>query len=810
MFDAGRGEAPADLAMQLSALQDGFSTGGEFENSFCESGSFQLSQGEGRVADSPQLSALGNFEEGLTVFDAVAEEESFESTLVNPLSKAVADNEGTPWPTPYTPPDFVTGTADSIPSKDLGLMGTHEWEYQAQLTKNITSLSGLGTAGEDDDVLFDRPTYASLEGLGALAQARPADPRVGAYRKVVVAAATAGGKEAARVARELAAKSQKIAGLADDRARAVAQAREGFKRALREVDQLDHSAKLLATQLLDDNGEPRADTTLTDIARLKKLRERAISLGRRAVRYQKTNALATPLAENGIAQAAILQMLSAAVLAGDVGTAAALGAMYDEIGKKSGQIRSIRQKQLAKWEKKSELDGILGDISEQDPYEADINAIELADLQALAGLEGRLWRKFKRTVKKGAKKVGRGVKRTVKKGVRTIKSGARSVKRGVREVGKVSRRAARAAFVTPTKGTFRAAKALARGNVKKAFRAVGSSVRSSAKDIANVAGKTLLDFPCRLASTKLGMAAIRTGGAAVGAAYGGTKGAAVGKEAGRQAAIMNKSVCGGLRKVGITKGTFRPGQVKGAFKGVAKKLWKTSLSPQAAFRAGKNVLRNLATGSGASPTDLLNKFGADTLKKLGTKGARALAKEAYQRGQRELVSQAKKQGRRLVRRTVRRVAQQAAQQYLPAPIAQAAQYAQGARGFVQDPRAFVQQQARNLPAQLPAAARNLPRALAPTAARALPAAAQGFYPAAQQYLPPPPPPQAYYPQPPPQQYLPRPQAYYPAAAAPQQYLPQPALPPGMSRRFIPPGQSSGAFRGVNPAPQWSPYLSGGF
>lgn len=748
MFGAERGEAPNDLAQRLSEAQDGFTDGGAFETAFCESGSFQLSQGDGNADQNPALSALGAFEEGFTVFDAVAQYDSFEDLLLNPLQRAVKSEGGVPWPTPYSPPRY----SNTVPSKDLGILGTHMWETQADRTRGLSLLSGLGGGGTDDDLEFNRPTTGSLEGLGALAQAQPTNPRVEAYRDVVVAAATAGGAEASKIAQQLTKKSQEIAALTDDRAQAVTEARKGFKRNLAEVEQLDHSAALLAKSLLDEQGEPKPGITLMDIARLKKMRARALSLGRRAIRYQKVNALATGLTENGIAQAALLQMLAAAVLAGNVGTAAALGAMYDEIGKKSGQIRDIRGKQLSKWSKKGELEGFESYVS-RDPYEAALNGLELADLAFFSELEGRFLKKLGRGLKKAGKAVGR-----------TVKKGAKAVKGAVKSTASVTKRIGRAAFVAPVKGAVGLTKNLARGNIKGALKSVSRSVKSSAKDIANVAGRTLLSWPCKLSSSKIGKAAIQAGAQAVGTAYGGTTGGAVGKEAGRQAGIMNQSMCGGLSKIGVTKGTFRPGQVKGAFKTVAKKLYHTSLSPQAALRAGTNILRDAATG-GALPTGssaLLNKFGADTLKRLGadkligrvtsgvtSKVGRALVDEAKKRGQQYVSTQLQRGAAAVVPRQVR--------QYLPA-----------ATQFIQDPRGFVSslpQQAQQYAQQLPQYAQQQAMQYAQQQAPAFMQAGQTFIPQGQAFI-----------------------------QQPQAFIPQPAQAAGqLVRRFIPPGTPSGYY-----------------
>jgi hypothetical protein len=684
MFAAGRGEPRADLADRLSEVQDGFLDQSALEAQFCDEPTFHVTSGgtEGPVLSA--LAALGNYEEGLTTFDTIAEACAFEDHLLNPLQAASDAAAGTPWPTPYKDPVF-TDSGIEIPSADLGTLGVHEWELQARLTRNLTSLSGLSSGGADDELDLS-VAGGALEGLGALAESQPSNPKVKAYRKVVASAALAGTPQAGKTAQELIKKSMQIASLADDRMKAAAEARAGYRRTLKEIDTLDQRAQMLARQLVDATGQPRKDLTLMDIERLKKLRARSIALGRRAVRYQKINALATPLAQNGVAQAALLQMTASTVLTGDVGATAALGSMYHAIGKKSEQIRGIRAKQLAKWEQKEGLEGFAATISFHDPYEAELNAIERADLALFAGLEWS-FRKAFRKVKKGFKKVGKG-----------IKSVAKTTASVVKEVGKTTGKLVKAVAYTPIEATVKAAKRAAKGDIKGAFKAIGNSVRSQAKDIANVAGKFLLDYPCQISNSKLGKAAIGAAAQAVGTAVGGTVGGSVGSEAARQATTINKSVCGGFKNLGLTKGTFRPGRVKSTFKSVGKTLYKTTFSPKALLGAVSRIGQDALTGgvnipgvSQVLPVDsskLLDQFGGKALKQLGV-GQLAGRAQVLQRiaprvttaAGKFVTKQAKKQVKKAVRSAVREV--------VPSEVRKAASIVPQARGFIQRPASIV-------------------------------------------------------------------------------------------------------------------------
>lgn len=617
MFRADRGEAPLELARRLSEAEDGFSTGAAFDQAFCDKPSFQLTT-QNALGEGPLIAALGDYP--LDYYDAIVDADTFDDAVLDPLDAEVKKVAGVAWPTPYKAPDFVTATTGFVPSKDLGTLGIHEWDIQAKLTRNLTSLSGmsLGAAGTDDDLDFDSPMTASLAGLGALAETRPADPRVKAYRKVVTASAMAGTELAGKAARDLLKKSQKIAKLADDRTKAAAEARAGAKRALREVDMLDRRAKLLAKQLLDDEGRPRPDITLADLERLKKLRTRAVAIGRDAVRYQKVNALATPLAQNGIAQAGLLQMMASTVLTGDTGATAALGATFHEIGKKSAEIRNVRKKQLAKWEQKDALEGFAATVSFGDPYESELNAIELSDLEFFAAVELGFLKKARRKLRRRVRKIGKGI-------ARKTKSIAKTAVRVAKDVGKTTGKLIKTTTIDPVRVTVKAARRAAKGDIRGAFREVGRGVRKHFKDIGNVAGKLFLDYPCQLAKTKLVSAAVQAAGQAVGTVVGGTAGGAVGSEAGRQAVQINKTLCAGMKQVGLTKGTFRPGQVRSAFVRTAKGIYNTSFSPKALLGAATRIAQGTLTGGGIpgippvslDAGKLLNQVGGKALNQLG-------------------------------------------------------------------------------------------------------------------------------------------------------------------------------------------------
>ena len=609
-FNANRHSAN-DLAAQLSATEDGLFTNASFEAAFNGAGSiggFEVSRTSG--ASGPAFNALANFDLGMTEYDAVESSCDIGTALLsdNVVQEAVDTNAGVAWPTPYSAPSYFVGDgSQTLRSEDLSNDNAlASMEFCADQMR-------AGWSGHD------KPSMASLEGLSALAQTAPANPRVRDYRRVVAAALLAGTPTAGKTAQALILKAGKLAELADKRAQVVADARRGFQEALSQANIHDQRALQTARRMLDAKGNFRAGTIASDVERLKLMRERAFALGRRAIRYQKVNVLGTALTRNAIAQADLLHKTAAAVLSGNVGATAALGAMYDEIGQQSLQIRALRKQQVQSWQK----DGLSG-LGTMDPYEAELNSSELA--------WGGWLKKAARSVKKFAKPI-----------VKTVKEGAKIA-------------------TAPLKATVQAGVQVGHGNFKGAFKSIGKSVVDSAKSVKNIAATTLLDMPCMLASSKVGRSAVQYAGQAVGTFYGGPVGGAVGSEAGRQAGESNKSMCGAIKTIGLTDGNFRPGKVKGAFKRVGKDLWKNSLSPKAALKSAMNIGMNyLSSGVGSAGGGAMSSFGTETVGKLGLsklasgvegKVAQRIQAELTQRGEDYLKKQAMKAGTKYLSRAV--------------------------------------------------------------------------------------------------------------------------------------------------------------
>lgn len=612
-----------DLAAQLSAFQDGYTDNSSFEALFSGTGEVGgLDVARGGFRGGPSLDALANFDVGMTDWDAVEQACDIGSSLLsdNPIQQAVDSNAGAPWPTLYEAPDYFTEQGQ-IPSQDLvDDSALSNMEFCAEAMR--AGVSGFGDA-----------SLSALRSLGDLAVAQPSNPRVKDFRRVMGSAILAGTPVAAKTAQALILKANKLAALADERAKVTVDAQRGFVSALRETQRHDLGALRAARQMLDAEGNFKPGATEMDVLRLKRMRERAFEAGRRAIRYQKVHTLGTVLTRNAIAQADLLQKTAASVLGGNTGATAALSEMYDEIGKQSQQIKNIRRRQISNWQKDAETG-----LGTADPYESELNGIEAAWLE---GLEGRSGGGLEGLSGFGELGRCRSVCKRLRKAARKAKKAAKPFVKVIKETAKIA--------VAPVKATFRAGKSLSKGDFKGAFKAVGQSVINSAKSMKKIVGFVLVDVPCLLASSKIGAAATEYAGQAVGTVVGGIYtqpqlGGAVGKEAGKQAANTNKAMCGAAKQIGLNDGKFRPGQIKGAFKTFGKKMYRQTFSPKAQFGSIKRIGMNYAAGGmGGAGSDMSN-YGGEAIAKLGLKKLEDKAKDV-----------AHKQTQKYVRKAHRRV-----------------------------------------------------------------------------------------------------------------------------------------------------------
>lgn len=414
----------------------------------------------------------------------------------------------------------------------------------------VASSSGLaGLAGTVEEDLSSLGNFSrGFAGLDAVA-IKPGDALTRTEVQEAINAAHKSGAIALAVAKKLSARAEKLADLADSRAKVAFDARQEFKAHSAKVEQLD----TLEQKQRDQNKDTEADKT----------RAKALALGKLAVRYQKVNALATPLAENGAAQATILQNIALAVQFGKPELIEPLYIAYLEIGKGSDRIRTIRQQQILKAKQglqeltqsndtyERELDGLAAELAESCtivPLNGLAQSCTLAPLgsatplsEYLAAFDGRSGYEIA--------ELGRfrdRLKRAVKKGAKKLK--------------------------------------------KKVLKPVGKAVKTAAKSVAKVAGQVFVGLPCKVMQSKVGKGALTAVAAAIGSFYAGPAGTAVGTAAAKNANDMNDSVCNGLKKIGLTEGKFRPGQVKGAIKASGKLFLKQQFDPKTVFKSAKGTV----------------------------------------------------------------------------------------------------------------------------------------------------------------------------------------------------------------------------
>lgn len=283
-------------------------------------------------------------------------------------------------------------------------------------------------------------------------------------------------------------------------------------------------------------------------------RAEGFNQARLAIRYQKVNALATGMTQNAAAQAQIAQKLAQAVLAGRPDVAAVLGVTYDKLGAHSDELRDIRAAQV----QKAELQGF-GDLD--DIFEGELNGLE--------ALEGKFLKKLKKVAHKIEK-----------------------IHEKINPIHKLAKKY----VVKPLK--------------KKVLTPIKNVTIKAAKKVGQVAAKVTIGLGCKLAKTKLVGQVIGMAGQAVGTFYGGPVGGAVGKRAADRAHDTTKAMCGALDKIGITKGQFHKGAVRGALKGAATHIVKQALDPREAFKTLTSVGGSYlggAAGSAGGAGNLLSK-----------------------------------------------------------------------------------------------------------------------------------------------------------------------------------------------------------
>jgi hypothetical protein len=529
------------------------------------------------------LEALHNFEGNLHGFDDALDpsEDGIDETFFSkddPILLAIQEAGGTPWPTPWTEPD--------------------DWS----LSSEGGQVSGSASLSGFEGGVFAEP----LQGLEIASTVAGKNVRKDQLRAVIIAAFEPGTTRNRAVIRKLLDKSIKLAALAEKRALVTKKARDAFQSNLKEVLRLDREVARLYALVFDASGKMKKTASDKDLKRLLEVRKKNVELGRKTVRLQKLNMLASAITHNTLTQIVTLQSMAQAVASGSPQAIPALGLSFDKLGRETAKIKAMRAKQRENWshnktvKKARDVAGFEGfsELYGFDAIEAPFDRME----HELAALD---W---------SFKKAWKSVKKTAGKAVNTVGNVAK-------EVGKATTGLVKAVVVAPLKGTIEAAKRISHGDVKGAFKAVGKSVVEQAKGIKDFAARTVLKWGCDIANTKAFKAGVQAVGQAVGTVVGGvftqpTIGGAVGTEAGGQVANLQRNTCGAMKTVGLTDGNFRPGRIDNAAKDFAKRAWKETFSPKAQFQSLKNIAANAVGGQFSSAfkvggVDVMSKIGLD-------------------------------------------------------------------------------------------------------------------------------------------------------------------------------------------------------
>jgi hypothetical protein len=140
-------------------------------------------------------------------------------------------------------------------------------------------------------------------------------------------------------------------------------------------------------------------------------------------------------------------------------------------------------------------------------------------------------------------------------------------------------------------------------------------VEDGINTVAKIAGSIFVGLPCKLIGSAVGQAATQVAGAAAGGAFGGPAGGAAGAVAANRIQDLSKSVCGGLKELGLTEGKLRLSKFDDAVKTTASGIARSVTDPKNLLRDAKSAGTALLGGGGAG--DALSKIGGAEIAKLG-------------------------------------------------------------------------------------------------------------------------------------------------------------------------------------------------
>jgi hypothetical protein len=194
-------------------------------------------------------------------------------------------------------------------------------------------------------------------------------------------------------------------------------------------------------------------------------------------------------------------------------------------------------------------------------------------------------------------------------------AGVKDVLNTAKAVAKPVVNVAKAAVETAVLPATTAVKLVTKGPAA-AIKNVSRTMKRSFDTVRKAAGQLFVGLPCQLANSSVGKAAMQIGASAVGTAVGGPAGTVAGAVAANRSQAITKSVCGGLDKIGLTKGDFRTSKLGAALKQTAQGIGRNLTDPKALLKDAQSIGTAVVPGV-SNATQLLNKFGGSQLQKLG-------------------------------------------------------------------------------------------------------------------------------------------------------------------------------------------------
>lgn len=474
-------------------------------------------------------------------------------------------------------------------------------------------LGGLDDAMQysDDTVLYERPSTMLEEFVGQAATSKALNDA----RRVVAAATTPGTAVTQVIAGRLLRRSVELGKVAHDRAQVALKARK--KR-----DELANTVRKM---------QPTVDRLANDPRMSEKhdaLKQDQFNAARAAVRLDKVNAVATGLAQNAAAQAVLSQQIASSVIAGKPALTATLTSMYTKLGQSSASMQKIREQQVVKSADVLNQDKVRALLARkrallQQKVELEVLLTCAPDTANVGNARRQMWNLHSQVQIINAEVAKLCTKQVLTaldlEGIEGLFSVFKKIGKAVGSVAKAVAspivKVAKAVVQTAVLPATTAVKLVTKGP-SAALHNVTHTMEDSFKKVRTAAGEYFVGLPCKFATSTVGKVAIQVGSAAVGTAIGGPAGTVAGAVAANRAADLSKSVCGGLDKIGLTKGNFKTSKLGVALKQTALSIGKNLIDP-------KKLLRDAQSAGGAFiggnlvPTNLLNQVGGDQLKKLG-------------------------------------------------------------------------------------------------------------------------------------------------------------------------------------------------